>query len=56
MLGSCGFEPRGNGASNTLDPSGLDELEEWIASVRRFWPRRLDALERELRKPRRKQR
>ncbi len=41
-----------------LDPSGLDELEAWIASVRRFWPRRLHALERELRKtkPKRRQR
>ena len=32
-----------------LDPNGLDELEAWIANVRRFWPKRLDALERELR-------
>src|SRR2546430_304496 len=39
-----------------LDPSGLDELEAWLASVRRFWPRRLDALEQELRKTPRKRR
>jgi len=39
-----------------LDPQGLEELEEWLAGVRRFWPRRLDALERELRKkPQRRQ-
>lgn len=38
-----------------LDPAGLDEIDAWLASVRRFWSGRLDALERELRKsPRRK--
>lgn len=32
----------------SLDPDGLDEMEGWIARVRRFWTGRLDALEREL--------
>lgn len=32
----------------TLDKSGLDEIETWLASTRRFWEERLDALEREL--------
>lgn len=32
----------------SLDPDGLDEMEGWIARVRRFWSGRLDALEREL--------
>jgi DNA-binding transcriptional ArsR family regulator len=33
----------------SLNPSGLDELEAWLQRTRRFWSRRLDALERELR-------
>lgn len=31
-----------------LCPEGFDEMEKWLASVRRFWPKRLDALERAL--------
>jgi DNA-binding transcriptional ArsR family regulator len=34
-----------------LDPAGLAEIDAWLASVRRFWAGRLDALERELRRP-----
>lgn len=33
----------------SLDPKGLDELEEWLMAVRKFWSGRLDALERALR-------
>jgi len=33
----------------SLDPAGLDELEAWLQRTRRFWSRRLDALEFELR-------
>jgi DNA-binding transcriptional ArsR family regulator len=33
----------------SLNPAGLDELESWLEKTRRFWSRRLDALERELR-------
>jgi DNA-binding transcriptional ArsR family regulator len=33
----------------SLNPAGLDELEAWLQRTRRFWSRRLDALERELR-------
>jgi DNA-binding transcriptional ArsR family regulator len=33
----------------SLDPAGFDELEEWLQRTGRFWNRRLDALERELR-------
>jgi DNA-binding transcriptional ArsR family regulator len=33
----------------SLNPTGLDELESWLERTRRFWSRRLDALERELR-------
>ena len=32
-----------------LDQRGLDEIDQWVARVRRFWTGRLDALERELR-------
>lgn len=35
----------------SLDPEGLAEMDNWIQRVRRFWNRRLDDLERELRKP-----
>lgn len=34
-----------------LNPQGLGEMDAWLNSVRRFWAPRLDALERELRKP-----
>lgn len=32
-----------------LDQRGLDEIDQWVTRVRRFWTSRLDALERELR-------
>jgi len=35
----------------SLDPAGLGEIEAWLKSVRQFWSGRLDALERELRRP-----
>ena len=34
-----------------LDPSGLAELDAWLARFRRFWSGRLDALEHELSQP-----
>jgi DNA-binding transcriptional ArsR family regulator len=33
-----------------LDPAGFDEMDEWLARIRRFWRGKLDALERELNK------
>jgi DNA-binding transcriptional ArsR family regulator len=39
-----------------IDPAGLEAIDAWLARVRRFWGDRLDALERELRKPTRKKR
>lgn len=33
----------------SLDPKGLDELEEWLFAIRKFWNGKLDALERALR-------
>jgi DNA-binding transcriptional ArsR family regulator len=32
-----------------IDPAGFVELDQWLARVKRFWPPKLDALERELR-------
>jgi DNA-binding transcriptional ArsR family regulator len=34
-----------------LNPQGLANMDDWLNQVRRFWAPRLDALERELRKP-----
>jgi len=39
-----------------LDPAGLAEIDTWLERVRRFWPARLDALERELRRTTRRKR
>jgi DNA-binding transcriptional ArsR family regulator len=33
----------------SLDPRGLEELDEWMASIRKLWGSRLDALEATLR-------
>jgi DNA-binding transcriptional ArsR family regulator len=33
----------------SLDPAGLDEIDGWLTSVRRFWTGRLGALEHALR-------
>lgn len=33
-----------------LDPTGLGEVDDWLAEIRTFWSGRLDALEHELRK------
>lgn len=34
-----------------LDPTGIREIEIWLAHMKRFWNRSLDALEAELLKP-----
>ena len=39
----------GQSRIQSLNPEGLDELGDWLEKNRRFWSRRLDALERELR-------
>jgi len=38
----------GQSRIQTLNPTGLDELESLLARTRNFWSQRLDALEREL--------
>jgi DNA-binding transcriptional ArsR family regulator len=39
----------GQSRIQSLNPAGLDELDEWLHRTRAFWSQRLDALERELR-------
>jgi len=34
---------------HSLDPAGIEEVEQWLSRTKRFWESRLDALERELR-------
>ena len=38
----------------SLDPAPLEELEAWLARTRKFWTGRLDALERELERNRKR--
>ncbi len=38
----------------TLDPAPLAELDEWLTRYRSFWAQRLDALDTELRRARRR--
>jgi DNA-binding transcriptional ArsR family regulator len=33
---------------HSLNPKGLEKIEAWLTKTKRFWERRLDALEREL--------
>lgn len=35
----------------SLNPQGLNEIDSWLDTVRRFWRGRLDALEEALRQP-----
>ena len=37
----------------SLEPTALDEVDEWVERCRSFWTNRLDALETELRRGRR---
>ena len=34
-----------------LDAAGLENIDAWLKDVRKFWSKRLDVLDRELRKP-----
>jgi DNA-binding transcriptional ArsR family regulator len=40
----------------SLDPAGLRAIDAWLEQVRSFWSGRLDALDRELRRPTKKRR
>ena len=51
MLRTSGFatvRPEGTRRLYALDPTALDEVEDWAAGLRRFWEQRLDALGTEL--------
>ena len=39
----------GQSRIQALNPTGFDDLEDWLEKTRSIWSRRLDALERELR-------
>jgi DNA-binding transcriptional ArsR family regulator len=46
-------EVRGQQRIYRLAPGALDELERWVAGLRRFWEQRLDALGTEIERGRR---
>lgn len=51
VLRTSGFasvRPDGTRRLYALDPTALDEVEDWTAGLRRFWEQRLDALGTEL--------
>ncbi len=41
-------EPRGTVRFYSVRPEPLDDIEQWVHGVRRFWDQRLDALETEI--------
>jgi DNA-binding transcriptional ArsR family regulator len=51
ILRESGFatvRPDGARRLYSVDPGPLDEIERWVAGIRRFWDQRLDALGTEL--------
>ena len=44
----------GNRRLYSLDPAPLAELDEWLTHYRRFWANRLDALDTEIKRRRRR--
>jgi DNA-binding transcriptional ArsR family regulator len=46
--GLVSVEPRGSQRLYRLDPSPLQEIDRWLDRYRRFWGRKLDALERHM--------
>ena len=47
VLRECGLvdsEPRGAVRLYSVRPEPLDDIEQWVHGVRRFWDQRLDAL------------
>ena len=52
VLRESGFatvRPLGTRRLYSIDLAGVDEVDRWLANLRRFWERRLDALEQEFR-------
>lgn len=52
--GVVSVEPRGTQRVYALRPEALGEVEHWLAEVRGFWSQRLDALETEIQRGRRR--
>lgn len=52
--GVVAVEPRGSQRIYRLAPGGLDDVTAWVARYSRLWPQRLDALETELTRGRRR--
>ena len=53
VLRESGFtsvRPQGTRRLYALRPERLDEVEQWLAGLRRFWDQRLDALDTELKR------
>ena len=53
VLRESGFtavRPEGTRRLYALRPERLDEVEQWLAGLRRFWDQRLDALDTELKR------
>jgi DNA-binding transcriptional ArsR family regulator len=46
--GFASVRPVGTRRLYSVDPAALDEVEAWVAGLRRFWDQRLDALGTEL--------
>ena len=46
--GFARVRPRGTQRLYSLETAGLDPVDEWAASLRRTWERRLDSLETEV--------
>ena len=42
--GFANVEAAGTRRIYSLDPSGIDDADRWLAGLRSFWDRRLDAL------------
>jgi DNA-binding transcriptional ArsR family regulator len=59
VLRESGFatvRPAGARRLYALDASGLDDVEGWLADLRRQWSQRLDALDTEIKRGRRRRR
>jgi DNA-binding transcriptional ArsR family regulator len=48
-VGLVNVRVEGQRRIQVLNPTGLEKMESWLSRTMRFWERRLDSLERELR-------
>jgi DNA-binding transcriptional ArsR family regulator len=59
VLRESGFatvRPLGTRRLYSIDLAGVDEVDRWLANLRRFWERRLDALATEIMRGKRERR